>query len=292
MNWSSARARFPVALTALLIVCGLAVSPADARKADKDSSTVTVLLPTKMREYEPTEVKVDGKVIDGAGSKRTFTTKAIEAGKERTLKIVAVMQPNNYTTITRPRSVTVKAGDNVSVDMTKDDPKSRDGVVIRWVPTPRDIVRQMCKLAKVGKEDIVYDLGCGDAITIITAVKDFDAKKGVGIDINPVRVLDAKKGAKAAGVEDRVFIRQGDILKLKKDDIADASVMMLYLADEMNIRLRPMLWKNLKPGTRIVSHRFIMGDWRPDRSITVKGEDRDDYELHLWTITGKEGKKE
>ncbi len=197
---------------------------------------------------------------------------------------MAVIDPNNYTTITRTKTVTFKAGKEITVDLKQKDPNDR--VKIRWVPTPKDIAKEMAKMAKMGKEDVVYDLGCGDGIMIITAVKELGAKKGVGIDLDPVRVKEATAAAKAAGVDNKIEIRMGDILDVK--DISDASVVMLYLADEMNLRLRPMLWKSLKPGSRIVSHRFIMGDWKPDVTKEVKGEDGDEYTLHLWTITGKE----
>src|SRR5262249_26236279 len=100
------------------------------------------------------------------------------------------------------------------------------------------------------------------------------------------------KAAKDAGIADKITVRKGDILDVKNlKDLPEANVVLLYLGNEMNIRLRPILWKMLKPGTRVVSHRFTMGDWKPEKTIMMKGEDGDEYELHLWTITGKEGKK-
>jgi uncharacterized protein (TIGR03000 family) len=279
-------------LLSALLVAGLAgsLAPAlaDGPLPPRSRATVTVLLPGGY-EYQPTEVRVDGVLVAGKGAKRTFSTKPIEKDKEQTYKFEALIQPNNYTKITRTRSVTVKAGDKRTVDMTKLDLKQPDKVVIRWVPTPRDVARKMCEMAKIGKDDIVYDLGCGDGIMIITAVKDAKAKKGIGIDIDPDRVKEAKEAAKEAGIADRIEIRKGDVLDVPS--ITEASVVMLYMGDEMNMRLRPMLWKSLKPGSRIVSHRFTMGDWKPDRSITMTGEDGDEYDLHVWTITGKEGKK-
>jgi uncharacterized protein (TIGR03000 family) len=294
MTWDLPRARSAVALASLLAVLGVGPGRVGAGKDEQKPATITILLPEKLREYYDTELRVDGKLvrITGKGSKREWTSEPLDTAKAQLHKFEVLLQPNNYTKITRTRSLRIKGGDAVSLDATKDDPKQPDRVVIRWVPTPKDIVLKMCELAKIGKGDVVYDLGCGDGVTIITAVKDARAKRGVGIDIDPKRVKEARQAAKDAGVADRIEIRKGDILDLKKSDIDDADVVMLYLANEMNIRLRPMLWKNLKPGTRIVSHRFTMGDWRPQRSITVKGEDGDEYELHLWTITGKEGKKE
>jgi hypothetical protein len=102
------------------------------------------------------------------------------------------------------------------------------------------------------------------------------------VDVDPERVKDSRATAKAAGVENRVEFRQKDVLKLA--DMSEASVVMLFLSDEVNLRLRPVLQKSLKPGSRIVSHRFTMGDWKPLRSITVKDRDGTPYELHLWVV--------
>jgi hypothetical protein len=96
-------------------------------------------------------------------------------------------------------------------------------------------------------------------------------------------VTEAKANVKAAGLADKIDIRLGDALDIK--DFSDATVVMMYMGDEFNALIRPVLWKQLKVGTRVVSHRFTMGDWKPDRTVTVKGEDGDEYLLHLWTIT-------
>ncbi len=136
-------------------------------------------------------------------------------------------------------------------------------------------------MAKVGKEDVVYDLGCGDGVMVLTAVKKFGAKKGVGIDLNPELVKKCKAAAKKEGVEDKVTFRVGDVLKV--NDLPDATVVLLYMGDDINARLKPLLQKNLKPGSRVVSHRFMMGDdWKPDRSEFPKSIEP--YGIHLWTI--------
>ena len=139
--------------------------------------------------------------------------------------------------------------------------------------------------------DVVMDPGCGDAIMLITAVEDAKAKRAIGTDIDPKMVKTAQEAVKAAKLEDKITIKEGNALELKADDLKDVTVVMLYMGNELNIRLRPTLWEHLKPGSRIVSHRFIMGDWKPDKSITVNrvgdyGEE--DFHLHVWTITGKE----
>src|SRR4029077_11068936 len=143
-----------------------------------------------------TIVKVDGAVVKGTGGTWTFTTPALEAGKEYNFKIEALIEPNNYTKITRPREVIVKAGDEVKLDLTTED-KKLDKIVVRWVPTPDDIVDKMAELAKVTKDDVIFDPGCGDAIMLIRPLKKLGAKKGIGIDIDPKMVKIAKDKAKA-----------------------------------------------------------------------------------------------
>ena len=224
-----------------------------------------------------------------SGLEREFETPPLEDAKARYYYTVKVFwEPNNYTKITRIKEVEVQAGKKFELDMNVPDPKLKDEVVVRYVPTPPEVVSAMLKLAKVTKDDIVYDLGCGDGRMVIAAVKEAGAKKGIGIDLDPIRLKECAENAKAASVEDKVTFRQGDVLKI--DDLADATVVMLYMGNELNIRLRPILWSTLKPGTRIVSHRFTMGDWKPDHTetMTVKNEK---YLVHVWTITGKEGKE-
>lgn len=237
-----------------------------------------VLLPR-----DDAELSIEGTRMAGSGTTREFESPPLAVGKKYEYTLVAVIKPNNYTTITRKRVFDVEAGKSYDVDMRENDKKSPDDIVIRWVPTPDDIVQEMLKLGKLTKNDVVYDLGCGDGRMVIAAVKA-GAKKGVGIDIDPAKVKESKENAKRAGVADKVEIRQGDVLKVK--DISDASLVLLYMSDDLNLALRPILQKQLKPGSRIVSHRFIMGDWKPEKEITVKGEDGDEYELKLW-IVGK-----
>ena len=128
---------------------------------------------------------------------------------------------------------------------------------------------------------MVYDLGCGDGRIVVGAVTKFQAHRGVGVDLDAERIKESKANALAAGVEDRVEFR-GDVLKLK--DLGEASVVMLYLSDEVNERLRPILQKTLKSGARIVSHRFAMGDWKPVETVTVKDRDGTPHHLYLWVV--------
>jgi uncharacterized protein (TIGR03000 family) len=223
------------------------------------------------------------------GLTRTFTSPPLDLKATYTYSLKVTWEPNNYTKITRFLKVKIdpNAETTVKVDMTKEDPRWKDDIVVRFVPTPNEVVDAMCKLAKVGKEDVVYDLGCGDGVMVIRAVQKFGAKRGVGIDIDPERVKECKDNAKKAKVEGKVVFREGDVLKI--DDIPDATVVLLYMGNDINLRLRPILQAKLKPGARVVSHRFLMGDWEPNttQTITVNGED---YLVHLWII-GEEKKK-
>src|SRR5437868_11654556 len=136
-----------------------------------------------------------------------------------------------------------------------------------FVPTPTEVVQAMLKLARVTPSDVVYDLGSGDGRIPIAAAKSF-AAHGVGIDIDPERTREATANARAAGVDDKVMFRTEDVLTA---DISPATVVTLYLSPSFNTRLRPKLMKDLKPGTRIVSHAFDLGDWKPQQTVTVNG---------------------
>ena len=152
---------------------------------------------------------------------------------------------------------------------------------VPYVPTPQHVVDEMLKLAGVKQGDVVYDLGCGDGRLVITAVKNFGAKRGVGVDIDPQRIKESNENAKAAGVTDRVEFRVQDLFET---DFKEATVVTLYLLPDVNLKLRPKLLSDLKPGTRVVSHAFNMGDWEPDKTVTVE---QGGQTLYLWTIPAK-----
>jgi ubiquinone/menaquinone biosynthesis C-methylase UbiE len=169
----------------------------------------------------------------------------------------------------------------------KDDPKPDEPTIkVPYVPTPQTVVEEMLKLGGVKDGDVVYDLGCGDGRIVVTAVKSFKAKRGVGVDIDPERIKESKQAAKEAKVEDKVEFRQGDVLKIT--DVSDATVVCLYLFPEVNERLKPMLQRTLKPGSRVVSHDFLMGDdWKPEKEVNVRDADGQQHTLYLWTIKDK-----
>lgn len=145
-----------------------------------------------------------------------------------------------------------------------------------YVPTPQAVVDEMLALAKVTKDDVIYDLGSGDGRIPITAAQKFGTK-GVGIDINPERIKEANENAQKAGVTDRVKFLQQDLFK---SDISEATVVTLYLLPELNVKLRPELFRQLKPGTRIVSHDFDMGEWKPDRVVKTQ----EGSTIYYWVV--------
>jgi ribosomal protein L11 methylase PrmA len=150
------------------------------------------------------------------------------------------------------------------------------------VPTPQEVVDRMLRLADVRKDDVVYDLGCGDGRIPIAAAKL--GARGVGVDIDPQRIAEANANAKKEGVSDRVTFLLQDAMTT---DVSEASVVTLYLLSASNLKLRPILTKQLKPGSRIVSHAFSMGDWQADKVDTFTDSAGSTRTLYLWKTDGK-----
>ena len=144
-----------------------------------------------------------------------------------------------------------------------------------YVPTPYEVVDEMLRLANVKKGDVLYDLGSGDGRIPVTAAKRFGVR-AVGIDIDPQRIKEATENAKKNGVSKLVTFRQEDLFKT---DFKEATVVTLYLLPDLNVKLRPRLLNELKPGTRIVSHQFDMGTWQPEKKVELNGR-----VVYLWTV--------
>jgi SAM-dependent methyltransferase len=157
-------------------------------------------------------------------------------------------------------------------------PKNAKLPDVPYVPTENSVVDAMLKLAGVKSTDTVYDLGCGDGRIVVRAAKNLGAH-GVGVDINPERIQEARENAKRNNVESLVRFDEGDLFDA---DIRNATVVTLYLLPNVNLKLRPKLLQDLKPGTRVVSHSFDMGDWKPDKEVEVDGAT-----IYLWTIPAK-----
>ncbi len=150
---------------------------------------------------------------------------------------------------------------------------------VPYVPTPPEVVEAMLKLGNVGAGDVLYDLGCGDGRIVIMAVEKFGATRGTGYDIDPQRIKEANQNAKQAGVTDKVRFILGNLFEA---DFRDATIVTLYLLPDVNLKLLPKLLKDLKVGSRIVSHQFDMGSWEPDKKIEI-----DWHRVYLWTVTEK-----
>ena len=279
---------FGLALSVLFLSAGLTALSVKAQPDEKDEkkdekkkakSKLKITVP-----QDDAELLIEGKNTKPSGTTREFETPDLEIGKLYEYSFSVTWRPNNYTVLTRTKSIEFKGGDDISADLTKADPKNPDKAVIRWVPTPDDIVAEMIKLGKVGQNDVVYEPGPGDGRVLIASIKA-GAKKAVGIELDPKKVEEAKENVKKAKLEDKITVIEGDALKDR--DYSEATVVMLYMGNEFNNLLRPILEKQLKPGTRIVSHRFVLGDWAPDKTIKVTGADGDEYTLHLWTVKDK-----
>jgi SAM-dependent methyltransferase len=152
---------------------------------------------------------------------------------------------------------------------------SRRSPDVIFVPTPNEVVDKMLEMAKVTAKDIVYDLGCGDGRIVITAAQKYGVR-AVGVDIDPQRIKEATANASAAKVTDKVRFIEGDLFEA---DIGEATVVTLYLLTRLNEKLKPKLLKDLKPGTRVVSHAFDMGDWAPEAKAQVGASN-----VYLWRI--------
>lgn len=146
---------------------------------------------------------------------------------------------------------------------------------VPYVPTPQSLVEEMLRMAKVGPGDVLYDLGCGDGRIVITAAKEYGAT-GVGIDIDPIRINESNMNAREAGVTDKVTFREENLFTA---DFSPATVVTLYLLSRVNLQLRPQLFAQLKPGTRLVSHNYHMAEWEPDQEKEVEGHD-----IYYWVM--------
>jgi precorrin-6B methylase 2 len=157
--------------------------------------------------------------------------------------------------------------------------------IVPYVPTPQEVVERMLELAQVKKGDLVYDLGSGDGRIVVTAAKKYGVR-AIGFEIDPERIKESAENIKKAGVGHLVEIRQQDIRTV---DLSPASVLTMYLLPEVNLMIRPNIWKQMKPGSRVVSHDFDMGDWKPLKTENIKDGSSWDHTLYLWHVEA--GKK-
>ena len=254
------------------------VSPAQqpaTQAADAVSSRITI----KMPQADAT-LLIDGQQDVSSGETRTIDSKRLPRRSTATTTLTVQWKPNGYTEMTRTKQVRFAAGDPVSVDLSVDQPDDRVKVI--YVPTPQDVAEEMSKLAGIGPSDVVYEPGCGDARITIAAIRR-GAQRGICIDIDEERAKESAANVKAAGFANRIDVRHGDALDLK--DLSQVSVVLLYMGEHFNLLIRPVLWRDLKVGSRVVSHAFGMGDWKPDQSVYFESEQGGAYQLYVWTIT-------
>ena len=155
--------------------------------------------------------------------------------------------------------------------------------IVPYVPTPQEVVEQMLELAQVKKGDLVYDLGSGDGRIVVTAAKKYGVK-AIGFEIDPERIKESKENIRKAGVGNLVEIREQDIRTV---DLSPASVLTMYLLPEVNLMIRPNIWKQMKPSARVVSHDFDMGDWKPVKEVRIKDKSGWDHTLYLWNVSDR-----
>jgi tRNA G37 N-methylase Trm5 len=158
----------------------------------------------------------------------------------------------------------------------------QEGKIVPYVPTPQEVVERMLELAQVKKGDVVYDLGSGDGRIVVTAAKKYGVK-AIGFEIDPQRIKESHENIKKAGVGHLVEIRQQDIRTV---DLSPANVLTMYLLPEVNLMIRPNIWKQMKPGSRIVSHDFDMAEWTPLKTEHIKDASNWDHTLYLWHVDG------
>jgi uncharacterized protein (TIGR03000 family) len=213
------------------------------------------------------------------GTVRRFESPVLPPGQPFTYHVKASWSDGKKE-IVNEKDVRVVAGQETKVDFRQEQAQERSPDVV-YVPTPQDVVDKMLELANVKKDDVVYDLGCGDGRIVVTAAKKYGCK-AVGFDIDPDRVRDSMANVKKNKVEDLVTIKKADIFTL---DLSEASVVTLYLLPELNVKLMPQLAK-LKPGSRIVSHDFNMRGAKPLKEVKVKpqGELEREHTVFFWIV--------
>jgi uncharacterized protein (TIGR03000 family) len=264
----------------LLLIAAAAPSRSSSKEpskpptVDREPATLRVLVPAEAR------VLFDDTLTKQTGPDRQYVTPPLARGKSFTYILKATWMEGSQE-IVRMAVAKVEAGKEVRVDL-RDDSKDASSSQIIYVPTAASIVDKMLEMAKITKDDVVYDLGCGDGRIVVAAAKKYGAR-GVGIDIDPVRVQEAKANAQKAGVDKLVEVRNGDGLKVP--DLSRATVVMLYMLPEFMEKLGPTLKKELKPGTRVVSHDYPFPNWKADVTFNMPGVERPfPHTLYLWKI--------
>jgi uncharacterized protein (TIGR03000 family) len=263
---------------AALVVALLLLASAPAVGQDKDKAgageapaNLVIQVPTA-----DTRLKVDGEPTRQEGVTRRFVSPPLKPGTRYSYHL-QIWYWQGGKMYVRKRTVHVRAGETTTADLRKPAEGDVTPDVI-YVPTPQDVVDKMLEMAAVKKDDVLYDLGCGDGRIVVTAARKYGCK-AVGFDIDPDRIKEARENVRKNGVGDRVTIKQEDIFK---QDLSKASVVTLYLLPELNVRLIPQLEK-LKPGSRVVSHDFSMKGVKAKQTVTLRSPEDDlEHTIYLW----------
>lgn len=283
------RGRFHLVCIAVLLAAGPAGSQQPSRRAQ---------LHVRLPAYA--QLTIEGQKTTQTGPLRHFYSPPLDPDKNYHYTFEWTY-PKDGKTYKATKVINVRAGDDREEDLTKEQgkevdaeeksDKKKDGdaekkesdkkpgrkLDVEYVPTPPAVVDKMLKMARVTKDDVVYDLGCGDGIIVITAAKKYGCK-AVGFDLDDKRVREARDNVKAAGLEKLVTIEKKDIFDV---DVKPASVVTLYLLPELNVKLLPQL-KQLKDGSRIVSHEFEIEGYPPKETAKVPVATESDHLVYLW----------
>jgi uncharacterized protein (TIGR03000 family) len=264
-------------LSLLGVLCVAAVPWAVGQQTDKKPAQLRLLVP------EVAQVMIDGQPTTSTGSERRYETPPLTPGKTYSYQVEASWQDGS-SKIVRMAVARVQAGKETVIDLR---PGSKDGSSsqIVYVPTAEVVVEKMLEMAKVTKDDVVFDLGCGDGRIVVTAAKKYGAH-GVGVDLDPKRVKEALANVEKEKVDKLVEIRHGDALKV--EDLDQATVLLLYMLPEFMEKLKPIVQKQCKPGTRIVAHDYPFPGWEPQRKVVVPNQMRlTPHTLYLWVVGEK-----
>ena len=263
-------------LASLTGMAAFAQAPANATR-----SKVKVSVP-----QEDAELVIEGKSTRTVGKTREYDTPDLEPGKKYLYEFKVVWKPNKFTTLTRTRVVKFVAGDEVEVDLTAAQPTDTADVVLK--PATPDVLKDLADAAKLTKDDVVFEPKAADARGLIAAVTA-GAKRAVGVQPDADKVKAIKAAVKKAELEGKIDVQQ--VAPAECKDYAEATVVLLYLGEEGNVALLPVLLRDVKAGTRIVSYRFKMGDWKPTATRKGTNADGDEYEIYTWTVTDDDKKK-
>jgi uncharacterized protein (TIGR03000 family) len=276
---------FGVGFVLVVLVSLLASLTGRAAFAQQPANTAKSKVKVTVPQDDATLV-IEGKATSTVGKTREYDTPDLEPGKKYLYELKVSWKPNKFTTLTRTRTVKFVAGDEVTVDLTVPQPTDTADVLLKAITD--DVVKDMVAVAKVTKDDVAFEPKTADAKVLIEAVKA-GAKRAVGVQQDAEKVKAAKAAIKKAELEGKIDVQQLDPAEAK--DYADATVVFLYAGEEANALLRPVLLKELKAGTRIVSYRFGMGDWKPTATKKGTNSDGDEYEIHTWTVTAADKEK-